>query len=210
MTLGGCAASSSAGQASSGYGAIAKMVLGLRMAAPAGDIALAAIPASAAGPGLRELIVGSEGTLGVIDEVSLRVREAPAERGYEGVMFESFAAGVQALRAMAQEHAMPEVARLSDAAETRMSMALAGDGGAEGTAGTRVYGCAAWIPAKIGQRMGRCIAILGFEGDAAEVKTRRGRALELARRAAGSPLGGSPGRAWLRVGSRRPTCATSC
>ncbi len=81
VTLGGCAASRSAGQASSGYGSIAKMVLGLRMAAPAGDIALAPLPASAAGPGLRELIVGSEGTLGVIDEVSLRVRRAPAERG---------------------------------------------------------------------------------------------------------------------------------
>ena len=112
VTLGGCAASRSAGQASSSYGSIAKMVLGLRMAAPA-DIALAPLPASAAGPGVRELIVGSEGTLGVIDEVSLRVRRAPAQRRYEGVMFESFAAGVQALRAMAQEHAMPEVARLS-------------------------------------------------------------------------------------------------
>ena len=61
------------------------MVLGLRMAAPAGDIALPAMPASAAGPGLRELIVGSEGTLGVIDEVSLRVRAAPgAARSTKG------------------------------------------------------------------------------------------------------------------------------
>ncbi len=138
VTLGGCAATRSAGQASSGYGAIAKMVLGLRMAAPTGDIALAAMPASAAGPGMRDLIVGSEGTLGVIDEVSLRVRDAPARRRYEGVMFEDFAAGVQALRAMAQEHAMPEVARLSDAAETRMSMALAGAGGVKGRLG-RAY-----------------------------------------------------------------------
>jgi alkyldihydroxyacetonephosphate synthase len=197
VTLGGCAASRSAGQASSGYGSIAKMVLGLRMAAPAGDIALAPMPASAAGPGLRELIVGSEGTLGVITTVSLRVRRAPAERRYEGVMFESFAAGVQALRAMAQEHAMPEVARLSDVGETRMSMALAGGGGVKGRLGRAYLGARGrGGRSKIGQQTERCIAILGFEGDAREVKSRRGRAIGLSRHSGGVALGGSPGRAW--------------
>jgi alkyldihydroxyacetonephosphate synthase len=193
VTLGGCAASRSAGQASSGYGSIAKMVLGLRMAAPAGDIALAPVPASAAGPGLRELIVGSEGTLGVIDEVSLRVRREPAERTYEGVMFESFAAGVQALRRMAQEHTMPEVARLSDAAETRMSMALAGGGGLKGRLGRAYLGARGYGEAQTE----RCLAILGFEGDTDEVGSRRRRAMRLARREGGVALGGSPGRAWL-------------
>jgi alkyldihydroxyacetonephosphate synthase len=199
VTLGGCAASRSAGQASSGYGSIAKMVLGLRMAAPAGDIALVPLPASAAGPQLRELIVGSEGTLGVIDEVSLRVRRAPAERRYEGVMFESFAAGVQALRAMAQEHATPEVARLSDAAETRMSMALAGTGGLKGRLGRAYLGARGrGDRSKIGQQTERCIAILGFEGEAQEIKRRRARAMGLARGGGGVALGGSPGRAWLQ------------
>jgi alkyldihydroxyacetonephosphate synthase len=199
VTIGGCAASRSAGQASSGYGSIAKMVLGLRMAAPVGDVALAPMPASAAGPGLRELIVGSEGTLGVIDEVSLRVRRAPERRTYEGVMFESFAAGAQALRAMAQEHAMPDVARLSDAAETRMSMAQAGGGGIVKGALGRAYLTARGRGdrSKIGRQAGRCIAILGFEGEEGEVKSRRGRARGLARHSGGVALGGSPGRAWL-------------
>jgi alkyldihydroxyacetonephosphate synthase len=200
VTLGGCAASRSAGQASSGYGSIAKMVLGLRMAAPAGDLALAAMPASAAGPGLRDVIVGCEGTLGVIDELSLRVRRAPERRRYEGVMFESFAAGVHALRAMAQEHAMPEIARLSDAAETRMSMALAGAGGVKGRLG-HAYLTARGRGDSLTER---CIAILGFEGDAQEVKGRRGRALGLARRDGGVALGGSPGRAWLAGRFRAP------
>ena len=88
VSLGGCAATRSAGQASSGYGAIERMVLGLRMATPSGELALPALPASAAGPSLRQLAVGSEGTLGVISELSLRVREAPRERIYEGVFFE--------------------------------------------------------------------------------------------------------------------------
>ena len=147
------------------------------MAAPAGDMTLAAMPASAAGPGLRELIVGSEGTLGVITTVSLRVRGAPARRIYEGVMFESFAAGVQALRAMAQEHATPDVARLSDAAETRMSMTLAGTGGLKGRLGRAYLGARGYGE---GQAE-RCIAIVGFEGDSEEVRRRRGRALALAR-----------------------------
>ncbi len=193
VTLGGCAATRSAGQASSGYGAIAKMVLGLRLAAPAGDIALAPTPASAAGPGMRDLIVGSEGTLGVIDEVSLRVRRMPAQRRYEGVMFESFPAGVQALRSMAQEHAMPEVARLSDAAETRMSMVLAGGGGVKGRLGRAYLGARG----RGDSQTERCIAILGFEGEEQEVKRRRARTIGFARACGGVALGGSPGRAWL-------------
>ena len=153
------------------------------------------MPASAAGPGLRELVVGSEGTLGVITAVSLRVRRAPARRRYEGVMFESFSAGARALRTLAQEHAMPEVARLSDVAETRMSMALAGGGGVKGRLG-RAYLTARGRGdrSKIGQQTERCLAILGFEGDAGEVKSRRARALGLARHSGGVALGGSPGR----------------
>ncbi len=84
VTLGGCAATRSAGQSSTGYGSIEKMVLGMRLAAPAGEIVLPPLPATAAGPGLRQLLVGSEGTLGVISELSLRLRAAPASRRYEG------------------------------------------------------------------------------------------------------------------------------
>src|SRR6185437_5123505 len=87
VSLGGCAATRSAGQASTGYGAVEKMVLGLRLAAPAAQIALAPVPATAAGPGLRQLLVGSEGVLGVISELSLRVRSLPHERTYEGAFF---------------------------------------------------------------------------------------------------------------------------
>jgi alkyldihydroxyacetonephosphate synthase len=100
---------------------------------------------------------------------------------------------------MAQEHAMPEVARLSDAAETRMSMALAGGGGGgvKGRLGRAYLGARGrGDRSKIGQQTERCIAILGFEGDARELKSRRGRAMGLARRDGGVALGGSPGRAW--------------
>ncbi len=190
VSLGGCAASRSAGQASSGYGRIEQMVLGLSFAAPAGEIELAPVPASAAGPELRRLLVGSEGTLGVIGELTLRVRPAPRERVYEGVFFTDFAAGVEALRALAQQRACPDVARLSDEAETRMSLALAGAGGMKGRLGRAYIGLRGYGEG--------CLAILGFEGEAEEVAARRKRALELARRGGGLAVGRSPGEAWRR------------
>ena len=189
VSLGGCAATRSAGQASTGYGAIEKMVLGMRFAAPAGDIALPAMPASAAGPGLRQLLVGSEGTLGVISELSLRVRPAPRERIYEGLFFEDFTAGVSALRELSREHALPDVARLSDQAETRMSLALAGSGGLKGQLGRTYLGVRGYSAG--------CLAIFGFEGHPQEVAPRRARAIELARRFGGLTVGRSPGQAWL-------------
>ena len=190
VSLGGCAATRSAGQASSGYGRIEQMVLGLRFAAPRGKIELAAVPASAAGPELRRLLVGSEGTLGVIDELTLRVRPAPQERVYEGVFFTDFAAGVESVRALAQQRACPDVARLSDEAETRMSLALAGGGGVKGRLGRAYIGLRGYGDG--------CLAILGFEGEAEEVAGRRKRALELARRGGGLAVGRSPGEAWRK------------
>jgi alkyldihydroxyacetonephosphate synthase len=190
VSLGGCAATRSAGQASTGYGAIEKMVLGLRFAAPAAEIELPAVPATAAGPSLRQLLVGSEGTLGVISELALRVRPAPRERVYEGVFFTDFHAGVNALRTLAREHAMPDVARLSDEQETRMSLALAGGGGARGLLGRLYLGLR-------GYRDG-CLAILGFEGSPEDVAVRRSRASRLVHGCGGLAVGRSPGEAWSR------------
>ncbi len=194
VSLGGCVASRSAGQASSGYGGIAQMVLGLRLAAPACDIELAAMPASAAGPGLRALLVGSEGAFGVIDELALRVRRAPVEQLYEGALFESFSAGVAALRSLAQQRALPEVARLSDAPETWLSLALAGAGDRGVT--DRLGRAYLALRGRGESAAGRCLAILGFDGTRDEVRVRRRRAKTLTRRHGGLSLGRSPGEAW--------------
>jgi alkyldihydroxyacetonephosphate synthase len=208
VSLGGCVATRSAGQASSGYGSIAKMLLGLRLSAPAGDIDLPPIPATAAGPGLRELLVGSEGTLGVIHEISLRVRLAPETRIGEGVFFASFQAGLRALRTLAQEHAMPEVARLSDPRETWLSLALADSGGA-GSAGHARERLTGELKQRLGRAYlglrgfgeaatGRCLAILAFEGHPEEVEVRRARARRLVRAHGGLLVGRSPGAAWRK------------
>jgi alkyldihydroxyacetonephosphate synthase len=190
VTLGGCAATRSAGQASTGYGRFEQLVVGVSLSAPAGRIELAAHPASAAGPDLRQLIVGSEGTLGAIDELSLRVRTAPAVTVYEGAFFQSFEQGARALREMAQSRCAPDVARLSDENETSLSLKLAGSEGMRARVGRAYVGARGY-----GQG---CLAILGLEGAQRDVSARRARARGIVRAHGGLPVGGSPGRAWLR------------
>ena len=96
------------------------------MATPEGELATLDVPHTAAGPSLRELAIGSEGALGVITEVGVRVRPAPVERRYEAWVVADFGTGREVVRALAQSGALPDVIRVSDEAETAASMGLAG------------------------------------------------------------------------------------
>ena len=189
-TVGGWVATRSAGQASTGYGKIEEMVVGLRSVSPAGPVELKALPASAAGPDLRELLVGSEGVLGVITSATLRVRPVPDQRRYEGWIFKSFPEGAEAFRQLEQEGAAPEVARLSDEVETLVALQLAA-GNSVGQRAGRAY-------VKARGYEGGCLAILGFEGDASGIARRRAHAARIMRSAGGLGLGTRPGRAWER------------
>jgi alkyldihydroxyacetonephosphate synthase len=123
-TIGGFAATRSAGQASAGYGRFEDMVSGVRLATPRGEWRLGVAPASAAGPDLRQLAVGSEGTLGVITEVALRVRPAPKVHRYEGYVLDGWESGSAVVRELAQHGVLADVTRLSDVDETEVSLAL--------------------------------------------------------------------------------------
>ncbi len=92
-------------QASSGYGRFDALVTSVRLIAPAGEISTLETPHTAAGPALRELVIGSEGVLGVIPDVTVRVRPAPAVARYEAWMAESFEAGAEIVRELAQGRA---------------------------------------------------------------------------------------------------------
>jgi alkyldihydroxyacetonephosphate synthase len=189
-TLGGWVATRSAGQASTGYGSIDKLVAGLRCVAPSGDIALRALPATAAGPGLRQLMVGSEGVLGIITEATVRVRPVPDAAHYEGWMFRSFEQGAEAFRALEQGHVIPDLARLSDEAETQQALSLSEGASLSQRAGRAYIGARRYANG--------CLAILGFEGTRQDVDGRRARARRIMRRGGALALGASPGRAWLR------------
>lgn len=152
-TLGGFAAARSSGQASAGYGRFDELVVGLRVATPNGTLAAGRAPRSAAGPDLRQLVLGSEGAFGVITSLEVAIRPLPERVVYEGWRFDSFLEGARALRRLAQDGPRPTVLRLSDEAETALNLARPADIGGSGAGG--------------------CLAIVGFEGKAAEVEGRR-------------------------------------
>ena len=190
-TVGGWVATRSAGQASTGFGRIDELVEALRCVTPAGELGTKAVPASAAGPSLRELVVGSEGVLGVITEATVCVRPAPTARRYEGWSFANFAEGCDAFRVMEQACAAADVNRLSDEDETRLAMTMASTGSRTEKLGRRYL--------RFRGHEGGCVAIVGFEGEEEEVEDRRRRAAGLLRAGGGVALGHRPGDAWHRT-----------
>nr|WP_280363310.1 FAD-binding oxidoreductase [Nocardia wallacei] len=177
-SIGGFAATRSSGQASAGYGRFDDMIQRMLIATPGGSLALGRAPASAAGPDLRELFAGSEGTLGVITAVTLRVHPVPETVAYQAWSFPDFATGAAALRTVVQAGAAPTVLRLSDEAETGLNLARSGDVGGESVTG--------------------CLAITTFEGSAAHVAARTAEATALLATAGGTALGEHPAREWER------------
>ncbi len=189
-TIGGYVATRSAGQSSTGYGRIDELVLGLRLVATGRELDLPPRPASAAGPELREVLVGSEGTLGVITRAALSVRPKPRRTRYEGFFFRSWGEGCEALRALEQAEASPDVARLSDERETELSFALAGEGGTTARIGR------SYLRAR--RYAGGCLAIAGWEGEEDDVTRRRARSALLLRGHGALALGSAPGSAWSK------------
>ena len=124
-SVGGFAATRSSGQASAGYGRFDEMVMAMTVATPSGTLEVGRAPRSAAGPDLRQLVLGSEGAFGVITSVTVRVRPAPDTRVYEGWRFPSFDAGAAALRRLVQDGPVPTVLRLSDETETMIGASMA-------------------------------------------------------------------------------------
>ena len=182
-SIGGFAATRSSGQASAGYGRFDALVVGLTVATPTGTMTLGTAPANAAGPDLRQLVLGSEGAFGVITAVTVRVRPVPEVKVYEGWRWSSFAEGVAAVRAIAQSGLRPTVLRLSDESESAVNLA---------------------DPTRSGAASGGCLMVVGFEGTAARVAERRAGVTDLLTGLGGAPGGEEPGRAWEHGRFRAP------
>lgn len=195
-TVGGWIAARSAGQNSTRYGAIEERVEALRLAHPGGIVATPEVPAAAAGPDLVQLIAGSEGSLGVITQATLRLARKPEVRDYRGYLFPSFADGAQAAREMMQSEIAPAVLRLSDTQETSSTLAMRA--APSGTAAV-VERVGRWYLGRkgLGLETG-AIMILGFEGDEVSVKYETQVAKGILRRYGTASLGSGAGRAWRR------------
>ena len=118
-TVGGWIAARSAGQLSSGYGAVEDFLLALTAALPDGTLATSRlVPRTAAGIQLHELFLGSEGTLGVVTDAWLRVRRAATARRFASLAFDDFGQGLEAVRRMAQSRGLPDAVRVYDETDT--------------------------------------------------------------------------------------------
>lgn len=125
-TLGGWIAARSTGQQSYYYGRIEALFAGGHVETPLGALELPPFPASAAGPDVREMILGSEGRAGVITRATLRIRTLPEFEKFYAVVMGDWEAGVNAVRSLAQDRAPVSMLRLSDADETLANLMLAG------------------------------------------------------------------------------------
>jgi alkyldihydroxyacetonephosphate synthase len=179
-TIGGFAVTRSSGQSSAGYGRFDSLVVGLTVATPQGTLELGRSPANAAGPDLRELVLGSEGAFGVVTAVRVRVRRLPAVKVYESWRFASFVEGATAMRTLAQAGMLPTVVRLSDESETAINLARPADVGAGDDAA----------------EPGGCLMIAGYEGTQEAADARRAACTSMLEGLGGTNLGEDGGRAW--------------
>lgn len=126
-SVGGWIATRSSGQESLGFGRIEDLFAGGRLVAPAGTIDLAPYPATAAGPDLREVVLGSEGRLGIVTEAVLRTAAIPEAHPVAGFMLPDWGAGVACARDLGQRGRPLSMIRLSSTVETRTTLAMAAD-----------------------------------------------------------------------------------
>ncbi|HEY8530633.1 MAG TPA: FAD-binding oxidoreductase [Limnochorda sp.] len=195
-TLGGWVVTRSKGQQSLGYGRIEDLFAGGRLQAPAGTLHLPPFPASAAGPDLRHLVLGSEGRLGILTEVVVRVRPVPEREVFLGFFFPDFNSGLAAARDLVQERLPLVMVRLSTPRETETTLRLAGH--------ERLIGFLERFLAARGVAAGKCMLLVGAAGRARRVRQALGEARAVIRRHGGVSVGSIFGREWEKSRFRTP------
>jgi len=196
-TLGGWVATRSSGQQSLGYGRIEQLFVGGKIITPQGHLLLPdTFPASAAGPDLRELVLGSEGRLGIITEATVKISPLPEREDFHTVFFPEFEAGQAAVRQISQARLPLSMMRLSTAVETTTTLALAGH--------ERMIGMLEQMLALRNVAEGKCLLLLGFTGSSSLVRMARWEALSLTRQYGGVHVGRAFGRQWHRGRFRTP------
>lgn len=196
-TVGGWVASRSSGQQSLRYGRIEQLFAGGRIETPVGSLAIPPLPASAAGPDLRELVMGSEGRLGVITEACLRVSELPEQEQFHVAFAPDWPRALMLVRKLVQERVPLSMLRLSTAEETRTQLILAGHPQLVGLLNR--YLALRGIPADE-----KCMITFGVTGDARHCRYARHEAKRRIRAAGGVMTGRMLGRKWQQARFRSP------
>ncbi len=189
-TLGGWIATRSSGQQSYHYGRIENLFAGGHVETPIGAIDFPTHPASAAGPDLKQIFLGSEGRLGVVTRATVRVQPAPEFEAFYGVFFPDWAQGACAVRSIAQAGICVSMMRLSDAVETTTTLAQSGKDDLVRWArhGLRIAG--------YGSKP--CLLIIGVTGTRRKALHARSEALDIIRAYKGLMTGPMIGNIWKK------------
>jgi alkyldihydroxyacetonephosphate synthase len=189
-TLGGWIATRSSGQQSLRYGRIEQLFAGGRVETPAGTLEIPAFPASAAGIDLREMVLGSEGRLGIVTEALVRISRLPEHEAFHAVFFPSWEHALEAVRELAQARLPLSMLRLSNPLETTTMLTLAGHA-------KQVRLLKSWLAWR-GCRDGKCMLLVGVSGERGQARAALRSALAIARRFKGVHLGRHLGERWRR------------
>jgi alkyldihydroxyacetonephosphate synthase len=176
-TLGGWVVTRSSGQQSLRYGRIEQMFAGGRVETLAGTLDIPTFPASSAGPDLREMVLGSEGRLGVLTEVKVRVsRQAECEE-FRAFFLPDWDSASAAIRELVQLRLPLSMLRLSNADETRTQLIMAGHE-------TQIALLDKYLRLR-GAGDGRCMMMVGLTGSRATIRFALGRLMQELRRYGG-------------------------
>lgn len=188
-TLGGWVLTRSSGQQSLGYGRIEDLFAGGLLLTPSDSLDLKPHPASAAGPDLRHLVLGSEGRAGILTEATVRVSTLPEAVGFYGIFFSGWEPAIEAAREIVQSGAPLSMVRVSDPLETGTNLAL--------SSSTRAIAALERLLAARGIGEGKCLMIIGVSGSRRKTRLARQDAMRIARRHGGVINAGSfTGKAW--------------
>jgi alkyldihydroxyacetonephosphate synthase len=187
-TVGGWVVTRSSGQQSLRYGRIEQLFAGGRVETPVGTLDIPTLPASSAGPDLREMVLGSEGRFGVLTEVDVRVTPLPEHESFHALFFPDWDRAEAAVRDLAQRRLPLSMLRLSNAAESAGYLALAGHAKA-----------IAWLERYLRWRGcgdGKCWLTMGVTGERSMARLGLREARAVAARYGGVYAGATLGRKW--------------
>jgi len=188
-TLGGWVATRSSGMQSDKYGDIADITRGLRMVRPNGVVSIRPVPSASTGPSVREMILGSEGRLGVITEVTVQVHRLPEVREINGYLFPNWEAGIAAMHEISESDAHPTVTRVSDARESGFSFAT----GKEKTGFDPQKVLMAFLEKRGWDLEGINLSFIGFEGSKSHVAYEKKIVARIVKKHGGLGVGKGPG-----------------
>jgi alkyldihydroxyacetonephosphate synthase len=192
-TLGGWVATRSSGMQSDKYGDIAEITRGVRVVMPGKVLVLRPLPSTSTGPSVREMILGSEGRLGIITEVTVQVHRIPEKRQILGYLFPSWDASLAAMQEISTSDARPTVTRVSDGRETRFSFATRKKSSGVSITSLVSKGLMTVLEKRGWQLDQSCLSFIGYEGSRSHVAREKSIVKTIVGKHGGIVLGKGPG-----------------